>query len=83
MVKKYVYGNPFETEAVVTDISPETDAPAYGTVSVNDDGSFSYTYKLAAKDRVYGLGENVRGINKRLNIHPQAKRTTTSTKPKD
>lgn len=65
MVKKYVYGNPFETEAVVTDISPETDAPAYGTVSVNDDGSFSYTYKLAARDRVYGLGENVRGINKR------------------
>ena len=65
MVKKYVYGNPFETEAVVTDISPETDAPAYGTVAVNDDGSFSYTYKLAAKDRVYGLGENVRGINKR------------------
>ena len=65
MVKKYVYGNPFETEAVVTDIHPETDAPAYGTVAVNDDGSFSYTYKLAAKDRVYGLGENVRGINKR------------------
>lgn len=65
MVKKYVYGNPFETEAVVTDIRPEADAPAYGTVSVNDDGSFSYTYKLAAKDRVYGLGENVRGINKR------------------
>lgn len=65
MVKKYVYGNPFETEAVVTDIRPETDAPAYGTVAVNDDSSFSYTYKLAAKDRVYGLGENVRGINKR------------------
>lgn len=65
MIKKYVYGNPFETEAVVTDIRPETDAPAYGTVAVNDDGSFSYTYKLAAKDRVYGLGENVRGINKR------------------
>lgn len=65
MVKKYVYGDPFETEAVVTDIRPETDAPAYGTVAVNDDGSFSYTYKLAAKDRVYGLGENVRGINKR------------------
>ena len=65
MVKKYVYGNPFETEAVVTDIRPEADAPAYGTVAVNDDGSFSYTYKLAAKDRVYGLGENVRGINKR------------------
>lgn len=65
MIKKYVYGNPFETEAVVTDISPEANAPAYGTVAVNDDGSFSYTYKLAAKDRVYGLGENVRGINKR------------------
>ena len=41
MIKKYVYGNPFETEAVVTDISPEAGAPAYGTVSVNDDGSFS------------------------------------------
>ena len=63
MVKKYVYGNPFETEAVVADIQIETGVPDYGKVLAEKE--FCYTYILGDKDRIYGLGENVRGINKR------------------
>ena len=63
MVKKYVYGNPFETEAVVADIQIETGVPDYGKVLAEKE--FCYTYILGDKDRIYGLGENVRGINER------------------
>ena len=63
MIRKYVYGEPFETEAVVVSIPSETAKPEFGTITT--EGGFCYTYHLAEKDRVYGLGENVRGINKR------------------
>ena len=63
MIRKYVYGEPFETEAVVVSIPSETAKPEFGTITT--EGGFCYTYHLADKDRVYGLGENVRGINKR------------------
>ncbi len=88
MVKKYVYGKPFETYAVSCNenivMASEQDkntlfgltkagtalAP-YGGISWDrpDDGSdgtaMKYSYKMDAEDIVYGLGENVRGINKR------------------
>ena len=63
MIRKYVYGEPFETEAVVVSIPSETAKPEFGAITT--EGGFCYTYHLADKDRVYGLGENVRGINKR------------------
>ena len=63
MIRKYVYGEPFETEAVVVSIPSETAKPEFGTITT--EGGFCYTYHLADKDRVYGLGENVRGINQR------------------
>ncbi len=63
MVKKYIYGTTFETEAIVNDVEAESGAPAFGTVSLED--GFSFTYHMGAGDAVYGLGENVRGINKR------------------
>lgn len=63
MIKKYVYGTPFETEAVTEYQEPADGNPAYGTV-YTDDG-FHFTCKLSEKDAVYGLGESNRGINKR------------------
>ena len=63
MIKKYIYGNPFETDAVVANIPTDAGVPAYGSITTEE--GFRYTYTLAPKDRVYGLGENVRGINKR------------------
>lgn len=63
MVKKYVFGHPFNTEAVVETMPEQSGCPEYGTIELND--GFRYSYKMSEKDKVYGLGENVRGINKR------------------
>lgn len=63
MIRKYIYGTPFETEAVVTDIAQTDGTPAYGTVDTQD--GFSFTFIMDDDDIVYGLGEANRGINKR------------------
>ncbi len=63
MIRKFIYGKPFETEAVTADITAVKGDPGFGTISL--DGGFSYTCMLAADDVVYGLGEANRGINKR------------------
>ena len=63
MIRKYIYGTPFETEAVVTDIAQTDGTPAYGVIDTQD--GFSFTYIMDEDDIVYGLGEANRGINKR------------------
>ena len=63
MIRKYIYGTPFETDAVVTDIAKADGAPAYGIIDTQD--GFSFTYIMDDEDIVYGLGESNRGINKR------------------
>ena len=62
-MRKYVYGEPFETEAVVKDIEISEGNVAYGEVSLEE--GFVFTYQMAENDIVYGLGEANRGINKR------------------
>lgn len=60
MIKKYVYGDPFFTDAVVNDTeTSEGRLPYFET-----DGNV-FTYELSEDDIVYGLGEQIRGINKR------------------
>jgi alpha-glucosidase len=61
MIKKYIYGNPFNTEAVIEDIEASKDELQF--FDLDSEGSFFYLLK--EKDIVYGLGEQVRGINKR------------------
>ena len=63
MIRKHIYGTPFETEAVMTDIAQADGAPAYGVIDTQD--GFSFTYIMDDDDIVYGLGEANRGINKR------------------
>lgn len=63
MIQKYVFGNPFHTEAVVEKISPATGTPQYGTISLEN--GFHLSYEMDKNDIVYGLGEANRGINKR------------------
>ena len=69
MIRKFIYGTPFNTEAVTTEIPCSDGVPAYGTVSTSgspDSGDgFSFTYTMDKDDIVYGLGETNRGINKR------------------
>lgn len=63
MIRKYVFGHPFETEAVVEKIVPSEGTPVYGEIKA--DGEFVFSYKMDEDDIVYGLGESNRGINKR------------------
>ncbi|MBD5149287.1 MAG: alpha-glucosidase [Oscillibacter sp.] len=64
MIEKYVFGEPFETGAVVARIETAAGLPAVGTVTADRNG-FRFTCTMAPKDIVYGLGEANRGINKR------------------
>ena len=58
MIKRFIIGKPIETETVIS--KPEiTD----GEIPFFKDGHICIS--LSDKDIVYGLGENVRGINKR------------------
>lgn len=63
MVQKYVFGVPFDTEAVLKKFPAEKKAPAYGVVSLKN--GFLFSYQMEPQDIVYGLGEANRGINKR------------------
>lgn len=67
MVKKYVFGTPFETEAVICDMEVCKDNPQIGSISVQD--GFRFEYKMNDMDVIYGLGEANRGINKRGYIY--------------
>lgn len=61
MIRKYRVGNPVETDAVVNKMDAMTEIMPYFTKEA--DGKLIYAMK--SSDIVYGLGENVRGINKR------------------
>lgn len=63
MVKKYRFGKPFMTEAVVAEIPVSEGMPGYGEISLEE--GFSWKYSLEKEDVVYGLGEANHGINKR------------------
>lgn len=60
MIKKYRYGEPIETDAVVEKIEEAKSALDFFEKIEN-----RFTKKLGKNERVYGLGEQVRGINKR------------------
>ena len=63
MIRKYIYGTPFDTDAVISSLPGESGSPAYGEISTQE--GFSFTYIMNEDDIVYGLGEANRGINKR------------------
>lgn len=63
MITKYTFGSPFRTEAVIADIPACTQALP-DAVEISKD-SRTLTINLAPDDIVYGLGENIGGINKR------------------
>jgi len=67
LIQKYVYGTPFETEAITAQLPQAEGIPAYGDIETEE--GFRYHYTMAENDIVYGLGETVRGINKRGHLY--------------
>ena len=53
MIKKYVYGEPFETEALTENIETAEGKPGYGEICAED--GYSFTYIMDEEDIVYGL----------------------------
>ncbi|MBB5266050.1 alpha-glucosidase [Catenibacillus scindens] len=67
MVEKYVYGTPFETDAVVVPTDCKNGHPPIGKTDIEN--GYTWTYTMSDNDIVYGLGEANRGINKRGYIY--------------
>ncbi|MGN1267382.1 MAG: TIM-barrel domain-containing protein, partial [Dorea sp.] len=64
MIQKYVYGTPIDTQAVVQNI--ETSQADFSLMNLENCGDkLTFTCKMEADDVVFGLGEQVRGMNKR------------------
>lgn len=63
MVKKYRFGNPFNTEAVIEEIEL-SDINSF-PLEINKDEKITVSFSLDKDDMIFGLGEAVRGINKR------------------
>ena len=63
MIRKYVYGTPLETQAVVKNIETSLEPQKFGTIDLSN--GFSFEYVMEDNEVVYGLGEANRGINKR------------------
>lgn len=62
MIQRYVFGNMIETEAIPQKPAAESGCLPFFLVSEKE---MSFSYIMEPSDRIYGLGENVRGINKR------------------
>ena len=60
MIYKKRYGQPIDTESVVGSFLPMMETIPY--LTKEPDG---FSYAMEPQDVLYGLGENVRGINKR------------------
>lgn len=62
MINRFSYGTVIETEAVLNKPAVCSEQIPYFTVS---EENLTFTYLMEPDDIIYGLGENVRGINKR------------------
>jgi alpha-glucosidase len=63
MVYRFSYGTIIETNAVVKTIKADSGNPGFGTVASGN--PFKWGYTMGPDDIIYGLGENMRGMNKR------------------
>lgn len=75
MITKILFGKPFNTEAVVslpetsTTIENKPEAFTEGKIYFTEKNEFSCEIKLSSETMIFGLGENLGGINKRGRIY--------------
>ena len=68
MIRRFDYGAPLPTEALVQEIPLSEDSLPYLDAAKGPNG-FTFTKKLSKDEVIYGLGETVRGINKRGHLY--------------
>lgn len=70
MIKKFSFGKVFSTEAVVKEVKPQKGKMPFFNQQNNDNNDgLLFTYTMEKEDKVYGLGEQVRGLNKRGHLY--------------
>ena len=67
MIRKYRYGSPLPTDAVVKEIPAEGGKLPFFSVEKGEEGSLRFSLSLHPEEVLFGLGETVRGIDKRGN----------------
>lgn len=68
MIRRYTYGEPYETGAVTVQMPAEQGSFPYFTIS-REESKVSFTIRLEKDEILLGLGETVRGMNKRGYIY--------------
>lgn len=64
MIERFRLGEPIKTDSTVKEIPFSNQEVPFFEVREDDDG-ICFSYELGKRDKIYGLGEQVRGINKR------------------
>ena len=65
MIRKYTFGTPLPTDAVVMNLPAEKSALPVFDVQFGEDGSVCFSVSLHPEEVLFGLGQAVRGIDKR------------------
>ena len=65
MIRRYTFGEPLPTDAVVIDLPAERENPPRFEVTRGEDGSVSLACSLHPDEALFGLGQSVRGMDKR------------------
>ena len=65
MIRKYTFGTPLPTGAVVARHPSQSGPVPYFSVQESGDGSVSFSLSLHPEEVIFGLGQAVRGIDKR------------------
>ena len=68
MIRRFDFGCPVNTGAVVRQLQAEKGAVPY-FVTQEKEGRVSFAIQLDGDDMIFGLGESVRGINKRGHLY--------------
>ena len=64
MTRRYTMGTPFPTDTVLRETNPEN-MDRFPLEHRTEDGMFVFSFRMEKEEIIYGLGETVRGINKR------------------
>ncbi len=68
MIRSYSFGTPYGTDAVTLELPPESGSVPFFQVEPGEGGSgtpLRFSIRLAPEDLLFGLGETLRGLNKR------------------
>ena len=65
MICKYTFGTPLPTDAVIRCLPAQAGSVPYLAVKTGADGSLSFSLSLRPDEVIFGLGQAVRGVDKR------------------